>query len=452
MEQATGTFDFTAHDARAAAGIPAELPAVEAALREILQAPGGDVAFDLVVALEDRLRRTLDAWIPSLCAHTNVDVEACARVRDVLDLLLAAYRRVTPASLAVDVARVRDAADLVFWAGAGQRVVGDDVWSDLISTVEAAAMGADRVSGDVPGIGRQYLRALAFEVAALDQLSGPALVAALHLVDLAVPFLSLVRVSSSSVQAVYSVDAAQTGRPVRFVAYPAPTAWLLLSDEAAGFLVEVMARMQSGQVPPSLRNAGPSADAAAAAAQHLILRWSSSSPPMRRYRRHVVSGALSVIRGLGEIRQLLGGEPCGEPIVWGINDLSRGGVGARAATAGAYIPKRGELLSFRPQDGANWHLGIVRRVRYLDGEVAIGIETISSRPTLGRVDDGRAPHDVFFCDPVQKGEAVRIAVPPNTLRAGVPLFVTTDNKLQKLKPLDAREVDEGFELRVYQVL
>lgn len=446
MKQANGTFDFTAQDSL---GVPAELVSIEADLRCFVRDAVDGLSLGVVAALDDRLRRTLDAWISGLEPDTSSGPTSYARVHAAFDALLAAYRCVTPASTAVDVARARTAADLVFWACAAQHSVVDGVWSELIEGFETAASGMVRVSGDLPGIGRQYLRALAFEVAAVDQLQGAALVAAAHLVDLAVPFLSLARMQSSD--AVYSVDARRAGRPLRFVAHPAPSAWFFLSGDAVVFLTGLLARMQNGMVPPSLRNAGLTAGAAQTAARHLIVRW-SSSPPLRRFRRHFVSGVLSVIRGLGEIRHALGGTASAVPVEWAISDLSRGGVGAKVAPDSVSIPIRGELLSFRPQDGASWHLGVVRRVRYLNGEVAIGIETLSPRPTLVRVDDGRAPHEVFFCDPVQKGEAVRVAAPVNTLRAGVPLFISADNRLQKLKPLEACEVDAGFELRVYQVL
>lgn len=446
MEQANGTFDFTEHDN---CDVPAELLSVEAELHHLVRDSAAGLSLDLVTVLDDRLRRTLDAWSPGLDPHAASRPALYARIYVVFDALLAAYRCVPPASSAVAVACARTAADLVFWACAAQRSVLDGVWSGLMEGFEASASGMARVSGDVPGAGRQYLRALAFEVAAVDQLEGPTLAAALRLVDLAVPFLSLSRTPSP--ETVYSVDAKQAGKPVRFVAHPASSAWFLHSEEAVVFLTGLLGRMQSGLMPPSLRNAGVTVGAVQAAAQHLIVRW-SSSPPLRRFRRHLVSGVLSVIRGLGEIRHVLGGTASAVPVEWAISDLSRGGVGAKVAADSASIPRRGELLSFRPQDGASWHLGVVRRVRYLNDEVSIGIETLSPRPTLVRVDDGRAPLEVFFCDPVQKGEAVRIAAPVNTLRAGVPLFISAGNKLQKLKPLEACEVDSGFELRVYQVL
>lgn len=83
----------------------------------------------------------------------------------------------------------------------------------------------------------------------------------------------------------------------------------------------------------------------------------------------------------------------------------------------------------------------------------MGLEVLSRKPVLAHVDDGRRPAAVLLCDPLLRGEAVRIVAPLRALDApSVPLFVTGNGSVQKLKPLDASYTGDGFELRVYQVL
>lgn len=453
MVQAGETFDFTAGKVPHTAFGLVDVEAAGRAIREVMQA-GGGLSVEVLAGLDQRLREAVGDGAVALSAgergHLQADAAACLVVRDAFASLFYVYRVVAGSVPAAIPGAVRCGADLVFWECAIQAKSADFVWSELFEHFERAAAGFDLVTGDIHGLARDYLRAVAFDVSALDQLDLPAALAAMRVIELTLPFLALSR--GAERVAAYSVSGSDGGRPRRFAAKLTPGAWSFSWTEAVTFLRDLLLVLDEGVLPPPLRGGALDLDEFRLAVRHLLRHW-SLEPPVRRFRRHLVDGKLSVVRGLRDIQQLLAGASAFRQMEWSINDLSRGGVGATTVMGGnEMLPRRGELLSFRPQDGANWHLGIVRRVRHDEGRIVIGIETLSPRPVLMRVDDGRTPCDVFFCDPVQKGEAVRIAAPASTLRPGVPLFVSADNRLQKLKPLDQLAGDAGIELRVYQVL
>lgn len=453
MVQAGETFDFTIGAAPSRAFGLADVEVAGRAIREAMQA-GDALSAEMLARLDHGLRRAVADGAVAMSlgegGHPQVDPAACLVVRDAFASLFYVYRLMAGRLPAAVPGAVRCAADLVFWESAIQARSADFLWSELFEHFEREIAGAILVAGGDSKVARDYLRAVAFEVSALDQLDLPAALAAVRVIDLTLPFLALSRAAEQS--CIYSIEGSHGGRPRRFAAQPESSAWFFRWEEATGFLRDLLGAVDDGVLPPPLRSSSLSVADFRIATRHLRRHW-SSEPPVRRFRRHLVDGKLSVVRGLRDIQQLLSGAQVFRQLEWTISDLSRGGVGATTAPGdNDTLPRRGELLSFRPQDGANWHLGIVRRVRHIEGRIVIGIETLSPRPKLMRVDDGRAPCDVFFCDPLQKGEAVRIAAPASTLRSGVPLFVSAESKLQKLKPLDHVAEDAGIELRVYQVL
>lgn len=452
MVQVGETFDFTAGSRQHGADRLVDAESVVGRMLAARRGGASSLSVDDVAAFDVALRRALGDMAGALAPQGDglaaVDRVRCVAVRNAYASLFDAYLAV--GSEAVAPGLMRCGADLVFWERVIQANAAEGTWPALFSVFQRVTAGQDSVAGDLHGVTRDYLRAVVFEISGLDQLDLPVALAAEAVIELALPFLSLSRRSSPST--FFAVDPVWRGRPLRFVAQASADAWFLVSSEASAFLEGLAIRMQEDVLPLPLQVPGVTNADLLAAVLHLDRQW-SAVPPLRRFRRHLVQGALSVVRGLGEIKTVLAGDANATQAEWAIHDLSRGGVGATAKSEGdGALPRRGELLSFKPRDGATWHLGVVRRVQHTDGSVFVGIETLSPRPLLMRVDDGRTPCDVFVCDPLQKGEAVRIAAPASALRSGVPLFITSDNKLQKLKPLDQLDGDGGFELRVYQVL
>ncbi len=382
-------------------------------------------------------------WSVWICAVR----ESVGEVFSAYQAFVAGQGEKLPPAVALGFARI--AAQFVRWELVDRHVPDPDVWA-LLGQLFVDSSDADSVqaSADDGGVVREYLRALAYQSAALDQLQQVGAVGVCRLVDLVLPFFSVRRGDAHG--ALYVVNPPDSPTPVRLSRSFAAPGWYFHPVGAAEFLAELHGQLIRGVLPPVL--AGHDPRLLRDAALHLRRHW-SARPPVRRFKRHIVDGQLLVVRGYVNVKGLF--EARGEVAnrAWLITDLSRGGVGAliyREETQP--VPEAGELLAFRPKDGVSWHLGVVRRVRFAKGDAEVGIETLSVRPELVRVDDGRVPVELFFCDPVQRGEAVRVIAPVGVLREGAPLFVNAEGRVSKLKQLEGSMAGQGFELRAYQVL
>lgn len=370
------------------------------------------------------------------------------RLRDVVPLLARVVEETPSPSLALGLAKL--ACERVCWELVAKRVPDVDVWTMLgqhfAIELDPSLVRIDERCG---GVAREYLRAIAYFSAGIDQLPVEQAGAVCRLVDLLLPRLALV--SGAGAFILYVVDPPQQPVPVRLSRASAMTSgWGFSPGDAIEVLAETHGQLLRGDVPNGLVGWEPGALRDAAA--HLRRLW-SHRPPVRRFRRHGADGKLLVVKGYGDIKALFQAKSGLEFRGWRIADLSRGGVGALLMPKdGGPVPERGALLAFRPHDGMNWHLGLVRRVRLAKDSAEVGIETLSIRPELVRVDDGRVPSDMLFCDPVLKGEAVRVVAPAGAFREGASLFVNADGRLSKLKPLGGMLQGVDFELRVFQVM
>lgn len=315
---------------------------------------------------------------------------------------------------------------------------------DAIASPSLAAMGSEA------SVEFHYARAFAACTASLDLLPPPLLGVVDRLLHLAVP---VVRFESAAFMgATHWIDPQGGGSPCRLAGQPdAPTgAWFL----SPGLAPEMFREARDRVIDDAQRLASPADTKTVSlrlqALDHLLRHW-SATVPARRHRRHLIDGVLAAVAGIDELRKVFGGEHgvCREE--WQLRDLSRGGVGAIAANGSVSV---GQLVGIHPVDGQGWQLALVRRSWAQDEHTAhVGLEILSRKPMLARVDDGRRPADVLLCDPLRRGEAVRVITPPRAFGGpDLPLFVTGHGGVQKLKPLDACYTGAGFELRVYQVL
>ncbi|MDR2032265.1 MAG: hypothetical protein LBP86_08465 [Azoarcus sp.] len=333
----------------------------------------------------------------------------------------------------------RQAPDAVLWRWLGGLFVGE------------REEGEARVTGENGTVACEYLRAIAYHAAALDQLPLKTGFAVARLIDLLLPFLLLMHEDTQA--ALYVVDVAQRGIPVRLAWSFLSGGWCFVTVPAADMLSDVHDNFTHGQLPPGLR--GLDSEVLHAAVVHLRRQW-SAYPPVRRYRRYPLDVRLSIVRGYNEAMDLLAcdveeGVAAGAG-AWWITDLSRGGVGALTLrNARNSAPASGDLVAFCPEEGTKWHIGVVRRVRTSKSYIEIGIATLSQSPDLVRVDDGRASRELCFCDPVRRGDAVRLLGPVGALGDGVPLFVMLDGRAHKLRPLADALRGRSFDLRVYRI-
>ncbi|MBR0566567.1 hypothetical protein J5J83_10620 [Azoarcus sp. L1K30] len=330
---------------------------------------------------------------------------------------------------------VRQAPDPNAWAVLGQ------LFLDFVdpTAVEVASAGG--------GVTSEYIRAIAYHSAALDQFPQMGGVTICRVIDAVLPFIALKKDLIDG--ALYLVNPPVSAIPVRVSRALASPGWCYHAEVGGEYLAELYGQLVRGSIPHVLggRDIRLLRDAVA----HLRRHW-SRRPPVRRFRRHTVDAKLLVVRGYDSVKDLFEAKAEVANGAWRITDLSRGGVGALVYHDEGSIPEAGELLAFRPHDGVSWHLGLVRRVRQSSEATEVGIESLSIRPELVRADDGLVAVDLLFCDPVLRGEAVRVVAPVNVLRQGAPLFVNAEGRMSKLKPLEGVMYGKGYELRVYQVL
>lgn len=301
-----------------------------------------------------------------------------------------------------------------------------------------------------PAVATEYLRAVAYSACGIDQVTPAAVSEVDRLIDLVLPHLELQSAPGADAP---SVAVPPDGLPPRRLLgseQPAAGTLYFTPGPAARILTGLSAQLSQGVVPAGF--GGRRGGAPLLQALQTLLRHWSGAPPMRRYRRHLLNGRLAVVRGFEELKELVqGGQPPTDA-EWLMHDASRGGVGAIVPARADDTVQMGDLVGLRSTEGDAWHLGIVRRKRAAGDDRLVGIETVSQCPEIVSVDDGRAASDALLCDPLLKGEAVRILISPDALMSGVPLFVTANGTIQKLKPLDASTGGRDFELRVYQVL
>ena len=299
---------------------------------------------------------------------------------------------------------------------------------------------------------REYVRAVALQCSGLDQLPVELIDVADRLIHYLLPAMHL---GASPVEgARFFVSPAQGGQPRRLVR-------ALGEDEAAWYFSPLMAErlmgelevmLRKGVVPGALEGGPGAKERILACIRHLRRAW-YDTPVSRRHRRHVMGGRIAAVRGFVALRQTLRGGAEEQFLTWALRDASVSGLGVLAPLANAGLPQIGELVGLRTDDNGDWRLGMVRRIQRDDiSQAFVGVETFATSPKMVRADDGRAPVDVFLCDPLHRGGVLRVVSPFNALRAGAALFVAEQGAVQKLKPLGSVWRGSEFEVRTYLVL
>jgi hypothetical protein len=436
-----------------------------------------DARFEAVTRLDDRLRDCIpqleEAGATFEASKLSVIRRTLACGRDAFGALLDAYQGCIHSyeDQVNDPARrgylndcrfalVRAGADRIIW----ERCCGGPVHGQLWRWLGAAFFHAVSRDGSrmalrfgSPGsavacVESEYLRAVAAHSAALDVLDPRYIAPIDRLLAFALPMLQFQATPIAG--STYHVDPRSSVAPRRMVRIPDSITglWFFSPRAALDALQKIAREVQDGNVPAGLALTEPDDTSLNAALAHLLRHW-SDTPPVRRHRRHLLGGMLSAVRGIDELKRLFSGQVVMQQAEWSLRDVSRGGLGAYAPTHSDPSVRVGELVGVSPHDGRSWQLAVVRRTW---GELGhyplVGLETLSQNPSLADVDDGRTRACVLLCDPLLRGEAVRIAAPANLLSPGVPLFVTSNGSIQKLKPLESSMTGDGFELRVYQVL
>lgn len=436
-----------------------------------------DARFEAIARIDDDARADIARFFDSQAARTVSFISTARRVlavgRDMFGALLDAYQGCIYAydDQASDPARrghhkecqillVRAGAERVIWERCSSGPAHEQLWRWLGAAFRETvprdgAHGATPLgsAGDcATSVEREYRRAVAAQSAALDLLPPHLIRVVDRLLGFSLPMLQFQAAPFSG--ATYYVDPNWSVGPRRMVRVPETIngTWFFSPRVAADALREVAEQLAAGKVPQGLALGEEGEEFLKAGLTHLLRHW-SDIPPVRRYRRHLLGGTLSAVRGITDLQRVFSGQINVQQAEWSLRDVSRGGLGAYAPTFFDISVRVGELVGIRPVEGGTWQLAVVRRTWSNPGHCPfVGLETLTQNPVLASVDDGRAAADVVLCDPLLRGEAVRIAAPANVLHPGVPLFVTSNGSIQKLKPLESSMAGDGFELRVYQVL
>lgn len=339
-------------------------------------------------------------------------------------------------------------SEAAVWVRAGgvfQQVVGDNERLALVSQ-----LGHDEVSSVVG----EYLRALAIYTAGLSSLPRREAWLACRLAEGLLPFLALQR--APSVGGVYYLDATLDGPPKRMLQFPPVLdgIWFLVTRAACDKLNEYAELVSSGQGVPGWEQEAVSDEDALRIINHVLRHW-SSTPPVRRYRRHRIDGRLGVLRTGDDLGRLFASDTDAWQQIWELTDISRGGIGAQteAGAACAEGLSVGELIGVRMQESHDWQLAVIRRLWQATApHIMIGMDVLSVKPSYVNMDDGKTSTGAVLCDPMYRGEAVRILLPVGTAHLNDQAFITAGGSITKLRLLEGAPINSFFELRVYQVL
>ncbi|MDR2881455.1 MAG: hypothetical protein LBV29_06105 [Azoarcus sp.] len=416
---------------------------------------------DPMLSLADRAVRALEKFLDTLetlCPNQEIGSDrfrwsaaVCQSMRDFLEALRAADQT-EPGSIPSFVL-ARAGAEAIRWDLVNRHTSDIKLWAWL-GDLFASTYGeeAQQMRGASEAVGREYLRAIAYHAAALDQQTLKAGFAIGRLIAQLLPDLYMRRDHEEG--ALYGIDVAQRGIPMRVTNPASFTGWWFVTTEAAERLSDIHSSLTHGQTPDGFEHMD--AKDLHAAVVHLRRQW-SFNPPLRRHRRYPLNARLSMVRGYEHTMNLLNDDATEAVAVgtgaWHITDMSLGGVGAiTPRNIKVSVPVAGDLVAFCPEEGTRWHIGVVRRLRTSKSHVEIGIATLSANPEVARIDDGHRSRELCVCDPVRPGGAVRLVAPVGTLSDDNPIFVVEKNSVvHKLKPMADALGGKSFDLRIYRV-
>jgi hypothetical protein len=211
VENAARTLDFTPAGVLAGGGdAVVGLEAAIATLRAIYK-PGSPKAeaagLQIVIGFDDALQFAIQASAPirkrlvgEVVAH---DAAWWARwlagARDASHAVCDAYWCLSPSQSTAGPEPVRhrlavSVVEALKWSACDRFSPDETLWARISQLFANSAEFSDSViGGDRPGIGREYLRAVAYYSANLDQAELNMAIALVHLIDLSLPFLELTR-------------------------------------------------------------------------------------------------------------------------------------------------------------------------------------------------------------------------------------------------------------------
>jgi hypothetical protein len=259
---------------------------------------------------------------------------------------------------------------------------------------------------------------------------------------------------------IYWTDLGQAMAPARVAKPPQPAPGLRLfgAGTALKRLQEIAQRIEAtGQLPTGINlGAGVDPEAALGVMRHLALYW-APEPPARKHPRHSVKSQsrLAIAHGFDGVVGALGGSggsldfDSGAAEKWVVENISVGGIGAIVPKLNGDWLRVGTLLAMQPDGGANWVVGLVRRMKRTTAQEArVGIETLSRTPSLAKFAlRGAGEHvGVMLPSPMPGSADTSIALRTGIYARGQNLETEFEGRQHVFLPQGAPESGEDYEL------
>jgi hypothetical protein len=307
----------------------------------------------------------------------------------------------------------------------------------------------------------EFLRALMFSASGPDGLLPAEVELADTLIGELAPRFQLA--NAPAPELVCWIDLGKAMSPARLSRAPQPAPGLRCfgAGPALAFVEELAERVHTGGKLPAELNLGGSyeQDVILETLRHLALCWAPKSPE-RKTQRHPVKTRLAVTHGYDSVVAVLGGSDSLDfnnqsAESWIVENVSAGGFGAVVPQLKGDWLRVGALLALQPQGGANWVLGIVRRVNKLGpAQARVGIETLSKAPTVSQFAisgvKGSAHPGVLF----KNGDAseARIVLKPGVFAPAMNLEASSGDKQHVFLPQAVAERGEDYEIARFREL
>ena len=380
-----------------------------------------------------------------------------------LEALLQAGRGADPKALQLAAVRaLRSLAQQIKWQHMRYGPIDAAVWGLLNKTYAAAEeRGAAEARVSLGGGGETSAR-LEFLKAAMFSASSPdgLLPLEIELVERLIAELSggFSLSKEAARELLYWTDLQRSMAPQRAIkAMPnAPSLRCFGPGAAMAALQAHIQKIQASHAVPSAVNLGGTYDPEVVldVMQHLALYW-DMEPPERRHARHPVKSRLTIAHGFQGALESLGAgggldfdkKQAAEN--WVVENVSAGGFGAMVPQMKSDWLRVGIMLAMQPDGGANWVVGIVRRVnRVTKDEARVGIETVSRAPAVAKFTLGALGEHAGLLLPAAmlgSGE-VSIALPSGVYARGTNLEASIGGRDHVYMPAGAGERGEDYEM------
>jgi hypothetical protein len=364
-------------------------------------------------------------------------VDACLQASDARGLAVAVVRA------------LRALGQQIKWQHLRYGPIDPAVWgviNNVFGAAEARGIGDARI---------EFLKAAMFSASSPDGLLPAEIELAERVISELAPGFAI-----GNTPLLFWTDLAQPMAPVRMAKPPkaAPTLRHFGPGTALARLLEIARKTQaSGQVPSDFKVGEANPEVVLEVLRHLALYW-QPEPPARQHPRHSVKSRLAIAHGFDGVVEALGGAggasldfdaKASGAESWIVDNVSAGGIGALVPQVKGDWLRVGTLLAMQPDGGANWVVGMVRRVsRTSTHEAKVGIQTLSRAPSLGKFSlRGTAGHvGILLPSPVLGSGETSIALKAGIYARGQNLETELQGKQHVFMPQGNPEAGEDYEL------